>query len=232
MADDGFASEDQSPEKMVEGGLGGEPTRQLGRKRDHTRDGDILDAAIEVLAEVGYDRMTMDMVAMRAKAGKATIYRRWPSKAGLVLDAVTRMKRGQVDLDNLPDTGTLRGDLLALFKPQSIEEGERKLRVMAGFASMLSQDQEFAEEGNAAIVEPWAAAHRTLIGRAIERGEVVATADIETVAQVIPSMAAYRALIQRKPFDRDFLIAMIDGVLLPALHRSATAEEDLDRSRT
>jgi AcrR family transcriptional regulator len=203
---------------MVEAGLGGEPTRQLGRKRDHTRGGDILDAAIEVLAEVGYDRMTMDMVAMRAKAGKATIYRRWPSKAGLVLDAVTRMKRGQVDLDNLPDTGTLRGDLLALFKPQSIEEGERKLRVMAGFASMLLQDREFADAGNAAIVEPWAAANRTLIGRAIERGEVVATADIETVAQVIPSMAAYRALIQRKPFDREFLIAMIDGVLLPALN--------------
>jgi AcrR family transcriptional regulator len=97
------------------------------------------------------------MIAMRAKAGKATIYRRWPSKAGLVLDAVTRMKRPQVDLDNLPDTGTLRGDLLALFKPQSIEEGERKLRVMAGFASMLSQDREFADAGNAAIVEPWAA---------------------------------------------------------------------------
>jgi AcrR family transcriptional regulator len=232
VADDGFASEGQSPEKMIEGGLGGEPTRQLGRKRDHTRNGDILDAAIEVLAEVGYDRMTMDMVAMRAKAGKATIYRRWPSKARLVLDAVTRMKRGQVDLDNLPDTGTLRGDLLALFKPQSIEEGERKLRVMAGFASMLSQDRELADAGNAAIVEPWAAAHRTLIGRAIERGEVVATADTETVAQVIPSMAAYRALIQRKPFDRDFLIAMIDGVLLPALHRSPTAAEDLDRSST
>jgi len=103
---------------------------------------------------------------------------------------------------------------------------------MAGFASMLSQHREFAEAGNAAIVEPWAAAHRTLIGRAIERGEVAATADIETVAQVIPSMATYRALIQRKPFDRDFLIAMIDGVLLPALHRSATAAEDLDRSST
>ncbi len=190
VADDAFASEDRSPEKMVEGGLGGEPTQQLGRKRDHTRDGDILDAAIEVMAEVGYDRMTMDVVAMRAKAGKATIYRRWPSKAELVLDAVTRMKRSQVDLGNLPDTGTLCGDLLALFKPQSIEERERKLRAMAGCASMLWQHREFGEAGNAAIVEPWATAHRTLIGRAIERGEVAATADIETVAQVIPSMAA------------------------------------------
>jgi AcrR family transcriptional regulator len=220
----------KSSEKMVEGGLESKPARRLGRKRDHTRDGDILDAAIEVLAKVGYDSMTVDMVAMRVKAGKATVYRRWPSKAGLVLAAVTRMKSRQVDLGNLPDTGTLRGDLLALFKPQSIEEGERKLRVMAGFASMLLQDREFADAGNAAIVEPWAAANRTLIGRAIERGEVAATAHIETVAQVIPSMAAYRALIQRKPFDRAFLIAMIDGVLLPALLRSATAAKDLDRS--
>ena len=63
----------------------------------------------------------------------------------LVLHGDAPLKRVQVDLDNLPDTGTLRGDLLALFKPQSIEEGERKLRAMAGFASMLSQHREFAE---------------------------------------------------------------------------------------
>jgi len=103
------------------------------------------------------------------------------------------MKRSQVDLDRLPDTGSLRGDLLGLFKPQSVEEGERKLKVMAGLTSMLSQHQGLAEAANAAIVEPWADAHRALMHRAVDRGEIPASADIETVSQVIPSMAAYRA---------------------------------------
>src|SRR3989337_1831183 len=81
---------------------------RLGRKRDHTRDPEILEVALDVLAETGYDGMTIDTVATRAKAGKATLYRRWPSKADLVLDAVVCMKSKDIDLDALPDTGTLR----------------------------------------------------------------------------------------------------------------------------
>ena len=195
-------------------------TVRLGRKRDHTRDDDILDATLDVLAEAGYGGLTMDMVAARAGAGKATIYRRWPSKEGLILDAVARMKSKQVDLDRLPDTGALRSDLLALFKPQSTEESERRLNVMTGLASMLSAHQGLAEAVHAAIVEPWAAAHRILMQRAVDRGEISTLADIATASQIIPSMAAYRALIQRRPFEKEFLVTLIDGVLLPALHRA------------
>jgi len=220
--DRGFAVQDDERVEVE----GGQPGR-LGRKRDHTRDAVILDAALEVLAEVGYDGMTMDLVAVRAKAGKATLYRRWPSKAELVLDAVARMKRTQVDLDRLPDTGTLRGDLVALIKPQSIEEAERKLKVMAGLASMLSHDRGLAEAVNAAIIEPWADAHRVFMQRAIGRGELPAAADIETLSHVVPSMAAYRTLIQRKPVDRSFLVSLIDGLLLPAL-RGASIEASPD----
>ena len=129
------------------------PTRP-GRKRDHARDADILDAAFDVLAEEGYEGMTMDMVAVRAKAGKATVYRRWASKAELVLDAVVRMKRSQVDINRLPDTGHLRGDLLALFKPPSIKEGEHRTKDDGRLASMLSQHPKPREAGNAAIVKP------------------------------------------------------------------------------
>lgn len=195
-------------------------SKRLGRKRDHTRDNAILDATLDVLAEVGYGGMTVDMVAARASAGKATIYRRWSSKEDLILGAVARMKSQQVDLEHLPDTGSLRGDLLALFKPQSIEEGEHKLKVMAGLASMLTEHQGLAEAVNSAIVEPWAIAHRIFMERAIERGEISSAADIETASRVIPSMAAYRALIQRKPFEKEFLVTLIDGVLLPALRHA------------
>jgi AcrR family transcriptional regulator len=188
-----------------------------GRRRDHTRDPEIMDAALEVLAETGYDGMTIDMVAARARAGKATLYRRWPSKAHLVIDAVACMKKNDIDHAHLPDTGTLRGDLIAMIKPHAIEDGERKLQVMAGLMSMLSRDPGLAEAVNTAIVEPRAAVNRILMRRAVDRGEISPDCDIETLALVTPSMAAYRVLVLKKPVDRAFLVSLIDGVLLPAV---------------
>jgi len=198
-------------------GGGAQHAPRPGRRRDHTRDPEILDAALQVLAETGYDGMTIDMVAARAKAGKATLYRRWPSKAELVIDAVACMKKGDLDQENLPDTGTLRGDLIAMIKPHTIEEGERKLQIMAGLMSMLSRDPDLTQAVNAAIVEPRAAVNRILMRRAVHRGEISPDHDIETLSLVTPSMAAYRVLVLKKPVDRPFLISMIDGVLLPAL---------------
>jgi AcrR family transcriptional regulator len=190
---------------------------KLGRKRDHTRDAEILEAAVDVLAETGYDGMTMDMVATRAKAGKATVYRRWSSKGEMVLDAIACMKTGNIDYDHLPDTGTLRGDLIAMIKPHSIKDAKRKLEVMAGVVSMLSRAPELTDAANAALVEPRARANRILFQRAIDRGEISADCDVETLALVSPSMAAYRSLILRKPIDRAFLLSLIDGVILPAV---------------
>jgi AcrR family transcriptional regulator len=125
---------------------------KLGRKRDHTRDQEILDAALDVLGETGYEGMTIDMVAARAKAGKATVYRRWSSKAELVLDAVVCMKKNE--FQELPDTGTLRGDLIAIMKPPTVQDADRKLQVMAGVMSMLSRDPTLADAVREAIVEP------------------------------------------------------------------------------
>jgi len=188
-----------------------------GRKPDPARDAEILDVALEVLAEVGYAGMTLAAVAERARAGKSTFYRRWPSKEDLVLDAVARMKGGEVDVDDLPDTGALRTDLLALFKPSSIADGERKLRVMTGLASLLSTHPHLAKAASSAIVDPWAAALNRLMSRAADRGEIRSDAAIPALARVVPEMAAYRALVQRKPFELAFLTEMIDEVLLPAL---------------
>jgi len=170
-----------------------------------------------VLVETGYDGMTIDMVAARAKAGKATLYRRWASKAELVIDAVGCMKKSTVDLDHLPDTGTLRGDLIAMIKPHTIEDGERKLQVMAGLISMLSRDPGLTEAVNAALIEPRASVNRIFMRRAAARGEIPPDCDIDTLSLIMPAMAAYRVLILKKPVDREFLISLIDGVLLPAV---------------
>lgn len=193
-----------------------EPVRP-GRRRDPARDGAILDAALAVLGEAGYAAMTMDAVALRARAGKATVYRRWSSKEELVLDAVDRLGQHQVEGNPLPDTGTLRGDLLALFRPQTEAEVERKDDDAAGLVSLLTQSPALARAAHRALVDPWAGKHRALMRRAVERGEAVATADVESLCLVLPTMAAFRALVQREPFDEAFLLSVVDGVLLPAL---------------
>jgi AcrR family transcriptional regulator len=190
---------------------------KLGRKRDLTRDPEILDAALEVLAETGYDGMTIDMVAARAKAGKATVYRRWASKAELVIDAVACMKRENLAPELLPDTGTLRGDLVAMIRPHSIEDSERKLRVMAGVMSLLTSNPELAEAVREALVEPRVAVNRMFLQRAIDRGEISADIDIETVASIGQSMVAYRALMLRQPIEPGFILSIIDSVVLPAV---------------
>jgi len=189
---------------------------QLGRKRDNTRDPEILEAALDVLAEAGYDGMTIDMVAARAKAGKATLYRRWASKPELVLDAVACMKSKGIDLTSPPDTGTLRGDLVAMVKSPTLQESERKLKVMAGIVSMIARDPDLAAAAREALIEPRSAANRIVFQRAIDRGEIPADCDIETLCMVGPAMIAYRVLMLRQPVDRTVMLEIIDHVILPA----------------
>ncbi|WP_382305150.1 TetR/AcrR family transcriptional regulator [Herbiconiux sp. UC225_62] len=200
----------------VSEGTGAPEQAKLGRKRDHTRDPEILEAALDVLAEEGYDGMTIDMVAARAKAGKATLYRRWASKGELVVDAVACMKQGDLDHTRLPDTGTLRGDLIAMIKPRTMEDAERKLQIMGGLMSVLSRNPELSDAINTAIIEPRAEVNRILLRRARDRGEISPDVDIDALALVSPSMASYRTLVLKKPVDREFLVSLIDGVILPA----------------
>ncbi|MGN6742060.1 MAG: TetR/AcrR family transcriptional regulator, partial [Amnibacterium sp.] len=157
-----------------------------GRKRDETRDPEILAAAIDVLAEVGYERMTVDMVAARAKAGKATLYRRWPSKAELVVEAVGCM--GGDGVRAAPDTGTLRGDLVALLSPRTVVDADRKLRVLLGLASVIVHSPDLAESIREAFLEPRATMTRVLLQRAVDRGEARPDTDVELLSRVSSSM--------------------------------------------
>lgn len=191
--------------------------RTAGRKRDDSLDPLLLAAAIEVLADVGYERMTITMVADLAGVGRATVYRRWPSKTDLVVQAIRASSRRHVDLDTLPDTGTLRGDLLALFKPHSIAEGERIIKAMAAAAYILAEGDLDPAITSDLAADPWAAAHRRLIARAVMRGEYRQPDDMDFMSQVVPAAVAYRAIVRRQPVDLPFLTAVIDDVLLPAM---------------
>ncbi len=191
--------------------------KPLGRRRDHSRDHDILEATIAILAEAGFDAMTMDMVAARAKAGKATLYRRWPSKGELVRDALVWMSRNSVDLDHLPDTGNLRDDLLAVMKPQSLEYSQRKLRVLSGLGSFSSQHQKLYDETLEGIFGPWTEVNTALMRRAVERRELPPGADIALACEIIVSVTTLRTATLRKSFGRDSYADLLDRMLLPGL---------------
>lgn len=198
---------------------GGQPLK-AGRKRDPQLNGLILDAALEVLAEHGYEGMTIDMVAARVKAARATVYRRWATKADLVVAAVAHLSRTDADPSDLPDTGTLRGDLIARIRSQTIKEQQLRVRVINGLLS--NTDPRLAEVTADAGLDPWIDAVRTLMQRAVERGEY-AGADVDIISQVIPMMCLCRAAIQQLPITRDFSISLIDGVILPAMRGAATS---------
>lgn len=194
------------------------PTRP-GRKRDHSRDGVILDATLAVLAEQGYEGTTIDLVAGRAGMARATVYRRWPTKADLVVDAVSRMSQGDVAAEQLPDTGTLRGDMVAMIRPFDEEEQQVRIQAMVSLLAVARADDRLTAVTKNAGIGPWIQASRLLIQRAVDRGEYPPPADLDTLAEVIPRLCVSRA-VQRLPITREFSIALIDRVILPALRGS------------
>lgn len=193
--------------------------KRAGRKLDHSRDAGILDAALAVLAESGYEGMTIDMVATRATAARATVYRRWASKADLVLEAVSRLSAGDVTSGQLPDTGSLREDMIAMILPLTGQQEQARIQIMAGLHMLAKSEPRLADAAAAAGIGPWIQANRVLIQRAVDRGEFP-PGDVDAIAQVIPTMCAGRAG-QQLPITREFSLAMIDGVVIPALRGSS-----------
>lgn len=196
-----------------------------GRKRDRSRDALILEATLDVLAENGYEGTTIDAVAERAKAARATVYRRWPAKADLVLDAIKRMGPDAAGPGQLPDTGSLRDDCLALTRPETSEEARRRVRVISGLQAAAGRDPRIAAALNDAGMAPWIEANRILIQRAVDRGEYP-PAHVDALAQVLPLMCTCRVAVQHLPITREYAIALIDGVLLAAMRGAAPPQQD------
>jgi len=192
-----------------------------GRPRDESRDAAILEATLEVLGEVGYDRLTIDAVATRAKASKATVYRRYADKAALVVDAIGTTKPAAGPDGEppcyWPDTGSLREDLLAgaraFVARLTSEEGALLAAVMT--ASM--RDPELAAAMRATSYEDKRRSCRLLAERAIARGELTSTAGVDTFVEVLPAIMFNRLLLSGEPLDDDFVHHVVDDIALPLL---------------
>lgn len=179
----------------------------------------ILDATVEVLAELGYDRLTMDAVAAAAKASKATLYRHWPTKAQLVVEAISRAKGGcpiPADID----TGSLRGDLIELSCGDGGFTDELPMSVMAGLLTALHRDADLYDAFQRSFLAPRLAVVQEVYARAVERGEIAGDADVELLSQTLPAVMIHRAFVLGIAPDADFVVRVIDNLIMPAAHGS------------
>jgi AcrR family transcriptional regulator len=196
-------------------------TKTMGRPRDEARDAAILGATLVVLGDVGYDRLTIDAVATEAKASKATVYRRWAGKAALVVDAIQTLNpttpAGELPDCLWPDTGSLRGDLIAgchsFVDRLNSDEGKLMLAVMTAQA----HDPELAAAMRAATYDDKRRSCRVLADRAVARGELTSTAGTDTFTEVLPAIIFNRLLLSDQGFDEAFITHVVDDIALPLL---------------
>jgi len=187
------------------------------------REDEILDATVALLMEVGYDRLTMDAVAKQARAGKATLYRRWETKASLVVEALVRAKSAPHVADH--DTGSLRGDLLLTFCGH---EGLNSAATgaMGSVITAVATDPEFAEEFRVKFVAPKVAVTQAIYERAQERGEIRADIDIEVIGPALAGILMHRAFILGVPPDDATIERVVDHVILPAVQHPSCRTQD------
>jgi AcrR family transcriptional regulator len=190
--------------------------RGPGRPRDPDVDRAVVDAAVELISEFGFDGLTMEAVAKRAGVAKATLYRRFPCKVDL---AVAACEAVSPTLPPLPDTGSLRDDLLDVLevlvnKLRTSDTG----RLMPAMVAAAPTNPEVRE-----ALRRVSTSRRTrtadVLRRAVARGEVREDLDVEVVADVLTGPVVYRHLINGKPLTAKVLGSIVDQVLFGALPR-------------
>lgn len=158
------------------------PTRPPGRPRNVDADGAILEAAVRVLARHGYEGMSMDLVAQEAEVGRATVYRRFASKAELVTAAI-----GACTLTlEPPRPGAMRPwlvDLLRAFQA-GIEESDG-VSVCCALRIRKTEEPELLEHYRAVTIEPMREQIVSLLRAAQARGELRADADLEMAIDML-----------------------------------------------
>jgi AcrR family transcriptional regulator len=197
-------------------------TEQLHRqrRRGEELEAALLQAAWDELAEVGFAKLTMESVAVRAKTGVAVLYRRWPNKDDLVIAAIGHY--GKTRPVEVPDTGTLRGDMLGLLR--GINDGRNSFAVVvsATFSGLLSSTGLTPAEVRLRLIGDRPRWSHEIFRRAHERGEL----DLDTVPPAVLTMPfdlmRHDMLMTLKPMGPDRITEIVDDLFLPlvaAYHR-------------
>jgi AcrR family transcriptional regulator len=192
------------------------PGRPSGA-RAMAREQAILDAALSLVMEVGYDRLSMDALAERAHAGKATIYRHWSGKAEVVVEAIRRRKCDAA----IPavDTGSLRGDLVATLTCMNAAMSTEDSVLLVGVLSAMHKDRELADLMRSQVIDTRKDMLDEIIERAVATGELSAATDARIVNEVLSALFFNRLVISGEPIDDAFVTHVVDDVILPLLRR-------------
>lgn len=195
---------------------------------DRSLDPAILKAALEGLAELGYDRMSMEEIAARAHVGKAAIYRRWPSKAVVVAEAIALWRR-EAGPFAAPDTGTLVGDLEALVSAVPDYDVELStINVVIGLATVAVREPTLAAAIDELMLAQPRQMLRAVLDRAVERGEISTDRDLTLVPDLVLGLNLLRAVTGR-PIDRVFVRRVLEDIILPLVTAPMSAA-GLDRA--
>lgn len=191
---------------------------ESGSKLDPEREEAILNATLDLLAETGYEALRLDAVASRAKASKATLYRHWPGKAELVVDAVRCYE--QADVADEVDTGSLRGDVLATVTAMRDMMSGEMGQLIAGLVAPLQKDPELARVVRTSMLEDKQQITRRMLDRAVARGELPADTDPTVFPEVAPAIVFMQIFLNAAPVDDAYLIHLTDDILIPLMVRS------------
>jgi len=179
------------------------------------REAEFLAVTLQLLQQNGYDRLTLDAVATTAQASKATVYRRWPTKAELVLAAfIEGVRQSAVP----PDTGTLRGDLLALGEI-ILEQTHQHAGTIRAVLVEVSNNPALNEAMQHEFVDQRKALLQCVLQQAVTRGEIDGAAISDELWDVLPGYLIFRSIIQNRPPSTDTVRALVDEVLIPSLTR-------------
>ncbi|AGZ49439.1 TetR/AcrR family transcriptional regulator [Mycobacterium kansasii] len=200
---------------------GNDPLKRAPRVRrspgrlDRSLDAVILEAALAGVAENGYDQLSMDDIASRARVGKAAIYRRWPSKAEVVADAIAHWRRGVGPVDP-PNTGSLRGDIDALVAavPDFEAADQATIRIIVGVATAAMHHPVLAAALDDLVLSRPRQLIRVMLDHAVARGEVPAGRDLTLIPDVAMGLNVLRVMTGR-PVDRVFVRRVLEDVVLP-----------------
>jgi AcrR family transcriptional regulator len=182
-----------------------------GRPRSEKARTAILAAAADLLLDKGLTAVSMDTLAAQAGVSKATIYRWWPTKEALALDALYH------EWAAVPpplDTGSLREDLLSLLGPWAKLAGRRPYgRIIAALITHTQTDPEFAREYRTRFVEPRRDQARAVLHRAVERGQIPPGTDLEVALDLLYGAIYHRLLHGHAPLNDRFVRDVIDTTL-------------------
>jgi AcrR family transcriptional regulator len=187
--------------------------RAPGRPRSAEAERAIIDAVLQLVAENGFDGLSVEGVASRAGVGKGTIYRRWPGKEAMLVDALASVSE---DLPDVPDHEPVRDSLVALVdtirsSTQDTPAGRLLPRVMAS----VQQYPDVIDQYRARVVERRSQRMRDLLARGMERGELRSDLDVDVAVTLLVGPILYIVMMRStsQAIDRGTSERLVDGVL-------------------